>query len=78
MRFYPQIDPETGQVLNTEYVVEDTPLLINIKGCGYHPKIDCDVYAESYENITEAGTTFPFIILDLTLGLSSPPTTSIT
>ena len=46
-------------MVNTEYFVEDTPLLINIKGCGYPPKIDCDVYAESYENITEAGTTFP-------------------
>ena len=46
-------------MVNTEYVVEDTPLLIYIKGCGYPPKIDCDVYAESYENITEAGTTFP-------------------
>ena len=39
MKFDPQIDPETGQVLINEYVVEDTPLMINIKGCGYPPKI---------------------------------------
>ena len=40
-------------MIESEYVVEDTPLMINIKGC------DCDVCAETYENITEAGYTFP-------------------
>ena len=46
-------------MVESEYVVEDTPMMINIKGCGYPPKIDCDVYAETYENITETGYTFP-------------------
>ena len=33
-----------------ETVVEDTPLLINIKGCGYPPDVNCDLYAEMYQN----------------------------
>ena len=39
---------ETGAV--RERYVEDTPLLINIKGCGYPPTIVCDDYAETYSN----------------------------
>ena len=46
-----QIDPDTGeQSTSEEYVVRDTPLLVNIKGCGYPPTIVCDDYAETYSN----------------------------
>ena len=53
MEYVVQVDSETGE--ETEYVVEDTPLLINIKACGYPPKVDCDVYAETYDNISIVG-----------------------
>ena len=36
-----------------EDVVEDTPLLINIKGCGYPPDVNCDLYAEMYQNYSQ-------------------------
>jgi len=52
-------NPETGKPLGVEYVVEDTPLLINIKGCGYPPEVNCDTYAEKYYNHSMEGTTFP-------------------
>ena len=39
---------ESGMMKET--MVEDTPLLINIKGCGYPPNIICDDYAQTYEN----------------------------
>lgn len=42
-----------------ENIVDDTPLLINIKGCGYPPETNCDNYAEKYANISDAGETFP-------------------
>jgi len=48
---------ETGAV--RERYVEDTPLLINIKGCGYPPTIVCDDYAETYSNYSLDGATFP-------------------
>lgn len=53
----PLTDPETGEEI--EYVVDDTPLLINIKGCGYPPETNCDTYAESYTNHSISLTTFP-------------------
>jgi len=40
-------------------IVEDTPLLINIKGCGYPPETNCDTYAERYVNHSIEATTFP-------------------
>jgi len=48
---------ESGEMKET--MVEDTPLLINIKGCGYPPNIICDDYAETYENFSRDGLTFP-------------------
>ena len=42
-----------------EYVVTDTPLLVNIKGCGYPPDTVCDLFAEKYDNHSKAGQTFP-------------------
>jgi len=54
------VDPETGEPSESlEYVVDDTPLLINIKGCGYPPTTVCDIYAEKYDNHSKAGETFP-------------------
>ena len=44
---------ESGEMKET--MVEDTPLLINIKGCGYPPNIICDDYAETYENFSRVG-----------------------
>ena len=41
-------DSEDGDLM--EHLVEDTPLLINIKGCGYPPDVNCDRYAEMYQN----------------------------
>ena len=40
-------------------MVRDTPLLVNVKGCGYPPDIVCDVFAEKYDNHSKAGETFP-------------------
>ncbi len=37
----------------------DTPLLINIKGCGYPPGVDCAQFTIQYENISRGGETFP-------------------
>ena len=55
-----QIDPDTGeQSTSEEYVVRDTPLLVNIKGCGYPPDTMCDLFAEKYQNHSRAGETFP-------------------
>jgi len=53
-----QADPETGEALE-DNIVEDTPLLINIKGCGYPPEVNCDEYADKYYNHSLAGQTFP-------------------
>jgi len=53
-----QTDPETGEVL-ADNIVEDTPLLINIKGCGYPPEVNCDAYADKYYNHSMADQTFP-------------------
>ena len=33
-------------------LIQDTPLLINIKGCGYPPEVNCDIYAERYSNFS--------------------------
>jgi len=52
----PLLDKEGNQVEN---IVDDTPLLINIKGCGYPPDTNCDLYAEKYDNISMTGETFP-------------------
>jgi len=54
---HPDHDEGGGDVV--EKVVEDTPLLINIKGCGYPPEVNCDLYAEMYQNFSAAGYTFP-------------------
>ena len=50
-----QADPETGEALE-DNIVEDTPLLINIKGCGYPPEVNCDDYADKYYNHSLVGT----------------------
>ena len=39
--------------------MRDTPLLVNIKGCGYPPDTMCDLFAEKYQNHSRAGETFP-------------------
>ena len=52
-----ETNAETGEV--TESFVDDTPLLINIKGCGYPPNIVCDDYADKYNNFSIDGVTFP-------------------
>ena len=39
--------------------MKDTPLLINIKGCGYPPEVNCDEYAEFFSNQSDLGLTFP-------------------
>ena len=75
-------DPETGETLEDEEIIEDTPLLINLKvsnlrmnwwtqlkkekestfwvksililqGCGYPPSVDCDVFTDTYNNISD-------------------------
>ncbi len=48
-----RFDPET----NLTYA--DTPLLVNIKGCGYPPDINCKAFANKYENLSDEGDTFP-------------------
>ena len=49
------VDTFTGEEEVKQTFVEDTPLLINIKGCGYPPTIICDDYAETYENFSRVG-----------------------
>ena len=56
-RMEKETNAETGEV--TESFVDDTPLLINIKGCGYPPNIVCDDYADKYNNFSIDGVTFP-------------------
>ena len=53
------INQTTGEPSGEEVVVHDTPLLINIKGCGYPPEVNCDEYAEFFSNQSELGLTFP-------------------
>jgi len=53
------VDTFTGEEEVKQTFVEDTPLLINIKGCGYPPTIICDDYAEQYNNYSIDGLTFP-------------------
>ena len=40
-------------------VMSDTPLLVNIKGCGYPPEIACAGFFSNYENISASQETFP-------------------
>ena len=35
---------------NLKSTLYGTPLLVNIKGCGYPPSVNCDEYAEEYAN----------------------------
>jgi hypothetical protein len=44
---------------NEKKVMSDTPLLVNIKGCGYPPAINCRDFAAKYENKSESQETFP-------------------
>ena len=37
----------------------DTPLLVNIKGCGYPPETSCPVFANRFNEIYKSGKTFP-------------------
>lgn len=37
----------------------DTPLLANIKGCGYPPDTNCKAFTNKYEELHKQGTTFP-------------------
>ena len=51
----------------------DTPLLVNIKGCGYPPEIACPKFASDYEAVLENNGTFacyysrvnPWIVLEV-------------
>ena len=42
-------------VFQTRY---DTPLLVNIKGCGYPPETSCPAFANKYNEIMREGKTF--------------------
>ena len=53
---------ESGEMKET--MVEDTPLLINIKGCGYPPNIICDDYAETYENFSSVSENIEFLVFE--------------
>ena len=37
----------------------DTPLLVNIKGCGYPPEVACPRFASDYEALLNRSETFP-------------------
>lgn len=37
----------------------DTPLLVNIKGCGYPPDISCPGFAQKYKELKRDGKYFP-------------------
>jgi len=42
-----------------EKMHEDTPLLVNIKGCGYPPDISCPAFAQKYKEMNTEGKYFP-------------------
>lgn len=44
---------------NEQKTMVDTPLLVNIKGCGYPPEIDCAAFTTKYANLSENDSTFP-------------------
>ena len=37
----------------------DTPLLVNIKGCGYPPEVACPRFASDYRTLLNRSETFP-------------------
>ena len=37
----------------------DTPLLVNIKGCGYPPEVACPRFATEYQVLLNRSETFP-------------------
>ncbi|QQP31418.1 Uncharacterized protein FKW44_025025, partial [Caligus rogercresseyi] len=45
--------------------VRDTPLLINIKGCGYPPGVNCAGFIDIYNEIRENDGTFPCYVSEL-------------
>jgi len=58
------IPPDSWQDLTRIDMLEtkthhDTPLLVNIKGCGYPPEISCPAFAQKYKELSEAGKYFP-------------------
>merc|ERR1712110_250025 len=40
-------------------VIQDTPLLVNAKGCGYPPEISCPSFAQKYSELKKEGKYFP-------------------
>lgn len=58
-RIEKEINPETDEPTGKTLLIRDTPLLINIKGCGYPPGVDCDEYADRYNNHSLNNETFP-------------------
>ena len=49
-------------ILNLLFIFKtriDTPLLVNIKGCGYPPEISCPAFANHFNEIFRARQTFP-------------------
>ena len=64
-------DPDLSSVHTEYHILEcsnkfvffqtrsDTPLLVNIKGCGYPPEISCPAFANHYNEISQRNQTFP-------------------
>lgn len=45
--------------MTEEEMHKDTPLLVNIKGCGYPPDISCPTFAQKYKELKGEGKHFP-------------------
>ena len=51
---YPTNKNDTGE-LTGKNMLEGSPLLINIRGCGYPPGVNCDAFADKYYNLGLVG-----------------------
>ena len=72
------MDPDTGEPTGLEFTVKDTPLLINIKGCGYPPEVNCDTYAEKYFNHSMVSQTLIFPVELIVICRTRRPSHAIT
>jgi len=69
---YDWVDLERYDTIENK-TMYDTPLLVNIKGCGYPPEISCAKFASDYETVMEKNETFkcfysrvnPWIVLEV-------------
>ena len=50
---------QTNRTSFSMQTMTDTPLLVNIKGCGYPPDVACATFFSKYETFLDEAKTFP-------------------